>query len=275
MTLGVTLTINQATLSSGTADTSRIDGVPNQLVTLTSTVTGGSATTYTWRFWAYSGTQSVPSISGSSTATATFTPSGGASGFGQTFGIELVIDLGLGTQVSTRRILAIATQFKGLILPVFAESADPTASITNSGSAFIAASTDNAGGNYQGYHPRILAWEQQYENIAGIYNVIPNPNSVTGTVAIWIGSVYLPVCTINIIHAYLGCQTNTDTATLGLYTDGGGSLLTSLSTTSIPHDVTGGTNTTISSAGWYEFHMAASSSVATALCRGIQLNVKS
>jgi hypothetical protein len=88
----------------------------------------------------------------------TFTPPGGAGAYGQSFGLELVVDRGLPTQMRCRRVYKIPTDNLGLLLPLFAEGADPQATLQNSGTAQIANSHDNHDGNWRGYHPSLIDW---------------------------------------------------------------------------------------------------------------------
>lgn len=159
------LRIQVATLTDVPDGESRIDGVPNQLVTLSSIGTGG---THELNFWdvvnpgiagATVTLPAVPVITPLGDGKSwTFTPPGGAGAFGQSFGLELVVDRGLETQARCRRVYKIATAGKGCCYPLFAEGADPQASLQNNGTAQIANSANNHGGNWRGYHPELISW---------------------------------------------------------------------------------------------------------------------
>lgn len=260
--------IDVATVGTGTDDTSRQDGVPNQVVTL-NWVGTGSPVSYLWRFWDYQGDQSLPTINNSTTAVATFTPNGGASGYGQTFGIELVID----GSVTSRRTLKIPTQRELLLLPAYAEEADPDGSLQNMGAPVIAASTDNAGSNYRGWSPAIVATQKAAEKWLGLFSVIPNPSSVYSNVETLLGAVYLQAGTANVFGAELGCLVGTDQAILRLYRQSDDTLITTITRTN-----TLGTasvsNVSIAQAGWYELRGLCNNSVGTAIFRGAYFDMR-
>lgn len=181
--MSAVLKIQVATLSDAPEGESRIDGVPNQLVTIQSTGTGA---THELAFWDVAN----PGVSGSTVnptvptlvplgdgRTWTFLPPGGANAYGQSFGLELIVDRGLSTEARTRRKYAIPTQNQILILPLFGEGADREASLSNHGAVQVAASADNAGGNWRGYHPRLLKWIFQLDQYAGEINISPYPQN--------------------------------------------------------------------------------------------------
>lgn len=157
------LRIQVDTLSDVTDGESRVDGVPDKEVTVRSL---GSGSTHELRFWDVTNPgiggatvlePNVPEITETGDGRSwTFTPPGGAGAFGQSFGLELIVDRGLETQATIRRKYAIPTQDKALILPLFAEGADPEASLQNNGTAQVANSVDNHSGNWRGYHPALL-----------------------------------------------------------------------------------------------------------------------
>jgi hypothetical protein len=253
--------IDQATLSAGTDDTSRIDGVPNQTVTL-NWVGTGTPSSYLWRFFDYVGAFSVPTISNSSSAVATFVPGGGASGYGQTFGVELVIDGG----AKSRRTFKIPTENHALLFPAYSETADVSAALYAPSSA---ASTDNAGSNWRGWAPALTTLQARADRLLGAQNIVPHPSSVEGNVETLLGAVYLPDGTAT-IRAQIGCLDASHQATLRIYRDA--SLVTTLSRTGVLGAVsTTGVSVT---AGWHELRGFCGSSIGTALFRGVFLGVR-
>lgn len=182
--------IQVATLSDVPDGSSRVDGVPNQLVTLMSM---GSGSTHEMRFFdvANPGVAGATSLAPSVPAllalgdgrTWTFTPPGGATGDGQSFGIELIVDRGLlASEAVSRRKYAIPTKLHGRILPVFSEGADPQASLVNQGLVQVAKSVDNAGGNWRGFFPRLLDFlAAQEKQAAGSATILAGTASITVT----------------------------------------------------------------------------------------------
>ena len=220
------LRIQVATLADVPDGQGRIDGVPNELVTVRSIGTG---LTHELRFWdvfnpdiagADVYNPEVPTINAASDGRSwTFTPPGGTDGYGQTFGIELVVDRGLATQARARRIYAIPTRDFQLTYPLFAEGADPQASLFNNGTAQVANSADNHDGNWRGYHPRLLEWIRAVEApILRTFLVEPDPSryqealsfglAAATTDEVHVGTVFLPVCTIVQVTADWGQQTD-------------------------------------------------------------------
>lgn len=159
------LRIQVVTLSDVPDGESRVDGVPNQVVTVRSLGTGS---THELRFWdvcnpgvggATAMDPNVPALTPSGDGRSwTFTPPGGGGAFGQSFGLELIVDRGLTTQQRVRRVYKIPTANLGLLLPLFAEGADPQASLVNAGTAQVGNSADNHDGNWRGYHPGLIDW---------------------------------------------------------------------------------------------------------------------
>jgi hypothetical protein len=260
--------IDQATVGTGTDDTSRVDGVPNQLVTL-NWVGTGSPVSYLWQFWDYAGDQTVPTISNATTATATFTPNGGATGYGQTFGIELVID----GSVTSRRTFKIATQREQLLLPAYAEVADPDGSRQNMGAPVIATSTDNAASNYRGWAPALVSTQKAAEKWLGLFSITPNPSSVYGDVETRLGGAYLQAGTLNTFGAEMGCLVGTDQAILRLYRQSDDTLITTVTRTNTLGIATG-TNVTIAQAGMYEVRGLCNNSTGTAIFASVWFDAR-
>jgi hypothetical protein len=258
--------IDVATVGTGTNDTSRSDGVPNQLVTLNYVGTGGA--TFLWRFWDVVG-GSTPSITNAATSVATFTPSGGVSGFGQSFGIELVTD---GTLIS-RRTYKIPTAREGLLLPVFSELADPAASLFNNGPAEVTASIDNAGGNYRGWAPNVVSTLQQTDKFLGIFSICPAPHFVSGSAETLIGSVFLNPGTANKIEMEAGTLSSSDQSVLKIYRQSDNTLMTTVTKTGLL-GLQSVTNVVIAQAGWYELRGSCSNSAGTALFRGVEFDMR-
>ena len=238
--------IDVATLSAGVSDTSRIDGVPNQLVTLT--YTGAGASAYAWRFWDYQGAQTVPTITNDTTSVATFTPSGGASGYGQSFGIELTVD----STIVSRRVYKIPTLRENFLIPIFAERADPAAALYNQGAGPQAISTDNAASNAFGYAKRMTSFMQTVERLVGrLTGVLRGP--VIGTAETIVGSINIPVGTIITLQVEMGCGVPTDSAVLKLYRQADNTLLATLAPGAGGLALASATNITVANEGVYEF----------------------
>ena len=169
------LRIQVATLADVPDGESRIDGVPNQVVTVRSLGTGS---THDLVFWdvcnpGVAGATvldpEVPTLTiGGDGRSWTFTPPGGGTGFGQSFGLELVVDRGLATEVKVRRMYAIPTENAQRVFPLFAEGADPQASLQNAGATQVGNSVDNHDGNWRGYHPKLVEWMRQVEDTASL-----------------------------------------------------------------------------------------------------------
>jgi hypothetical protein len=157
------LRIQVATLTDVPDGESRVDGVPDEEVTVRSIGTGA---THDLRFWDVSNPgvggatamdPNVPALTATGDGRSwAFTPPGGGSAYGQSFGLELIVDRGLPTQVRCRRVYKIPTSNHGILYPLFAEGADPQASLENNGTTQIGNSHDNHDGNWRGYHPSIL-----------------------------------------------------------------------------------------------------------------------
>lgn len=140
------LQIDQNTLSpTGTPGKARTDGLDGgQLVTLTNT---GAGTTTAFRFLDVPAedTTAVGSLAVTGDPKVwTFSPT--ASVYGS-YLIELIEDLGLGTEVRERRIFGIRTPNFKLLAPALNEVADRTASLINNGAAQIQAADNNADDN--------------------------------------------------------------------------------------------------------------------------------
>ena len=202
------------TLSDVPDGQGRNDGVPDKLVTVRSVGTGS---THELRFWDVANpgvagagftTPSVPALTALGDGrTWTFTPPGGADAFGQTFGLELIVDRGLPTQDRSRHIYAIRTKNLALRLPLFGEGADPQASLLNRGALQIARSADNAGGNWRGFHPVLLEWIVAQDKYLDCICVAPYPQSfVSGdpTVPVHIGTTFLEKGTLLRIEGDFG-----------------------------------------------------------------------
>lgn len=202
------LRIQVATLSDVTDGESRVDGAPSRLVTVTSI---GSGSVHALRFWDTSGVASLPVITKVDERIFTFTPS---AAFGQSFGLELVVDADTATEARVRRKYAIPTERQRIVLPIFAESADPDFSLQNMGTAVIARSTDNAGADGRGWHKRILPALQQIERLGGSVAIVPSPRTIAADAFLPVGSFELPKGSIFALAAHLGCVAPGDTATL-------------------------------------------------------------
>jgi hypothetical protein len=145
------LRIQQATLVDVTDGESRNDGIPNQVVTFTSI---GSGTTHELSVWDVYPVGTPRTLAHPSALVWTINP---GAGYLKSYGVELVVDRGLATEVRCRRVFRIAGQVSGLCAMLFGEDADPTGSLDNAGAAVIAASDDNAGGSYRGFGPHLNA----------------------------------------------------------------------------------------------------------------------
>lgn len=176
------LSIRVATRSDVPDGQSRMDGVPNQVVTLRSMGAGsthevvffdvanpgvGSSTLSPYApdvpsITVYPPGSSMPYPSGDG-RTFYFMPPGGADGHGQSFGLELIVDRGLPTEIRSRRKYAIPTLTHGLIYPVFGEGADPEAAIYNAGATQVGNSCDNTGGSWRGFLPHLIDLMQKFE----------------------------------------------------------------------------------------------------------------
>lgn len=150
------LRIQVATLSDVGDGKSRVDGIPSALVTVTAVGIGGSE--FALRFWALSDGAAEPALTvivvgAYANRQWTFNP---GAGYGRTYGIELIVNGSSRNPATNRRIYAIPTQTLGLILPVFGETADPSASRQTAALAsVIRESTNNADDNPYGYGPAL------------------------------------------------------------------------------------------------------------------------
>lgn len=187
-----------ATLSDVPDDRTREDGVPNQVVTVTAVGLGG--TEFELRFWAVSPNTAVPTLTLVTTGDYayrqwTFNPgsSGGTgSGYGKSFGLELIVNGSSRNPVKRRRRYSIPTQIRGLVFPLHGEDADPTASIQNQGTSVVRDSLGNAGGNPYGYTPNLQAAIAAIETnaaaiAAGAAGAVPTSRLITTTAPLRIG----------------------------------------------------------------------------------------
>lgn len=277
--------IQVATLTDVSDGQARIDGVPDQLVTLRSV---GSGSSHLFRFWDVTN----PSL-GSATApvvptitpigdgrTFTFTPPGGASGYGQSFGIELIVDQGLDTEVRSRHIYAIPTQNTGIVLPVFAEGADPQASLQNHGATQVANCADNAGGNWRGYHPRLIEWIALQDKSVGQIYVSPSPTSappaVDATIPVHVATVYLQAGTLFSLAADIGDLVSVSrVTTLALKLQASPfTQLTSLARTGLKLWTSSDVDVAIPADAAYELYIHSDDASGVWACKGIRLLVR-
>lgn len=278
------LRIQVATLSDVPDGQSRIDGVPNQVVTLRSTGTGGS---HLIRFFDVTN----PGISGATSTdpnvpaltpvgdgrSYTFTPGGGSSGWGQSFGIELIVDQGLTTEVRSRRKYAIPTENLGVILPLFAEGADPQASLNNAGTLQIQKSVDNADDNWRGYHPRLLDWLIAQDKYVGTINLVPYPSSGTGTTPVHVGTVYLNAGSLVSLGTDLGDLADAGIeTTIEIYSQNPPVLLVSESVTQLKAwvDFAQSPVVSIPASGPFEIYINSEDAAGVWACNGIRLSTR-
>jgi hypothetical protein len=150
--------------SVGTPGESRNDGEPGVLVTVTALSVG--ATTRTLRFANIEPhSDSSPALAHPTSTTWTFTPP--ADAYGRAYLLELVEDEGRETASTVRRTLRIPTENLGLLMPAPMETANPLASRQNNGPTVVAASNDNAGGNYLGWSDHLSTWLRTIDDQLG------------------------------------------------------------------------------------------------------------
>jgi len=269
------LRIQVATLSDVPDGESRVDGVPNQVVTLRSV---GSGTTHEVRFWDVAnpgiGTPLAPSVPTISPVgdgrTYTFTPPGGASGYGQTFGIELIVDRGIfddtgrSLEVRSRRIYAIPTERTRTVLPVFGEGADPQAALYNHGPVQLAASADNAGGNWRGYAARLLSLIALQDLHLGVVDLTAYPQSPPSgpphTTETHVATVELEAGTLYQIGADIGDLSNgAESTRLIIRKQSDASLLHTMTVTQLKVWATEAVNIIIPARAAYEVYVKSSS----------------
>jgi hypothetical protein len=157
------MTIEVATQPPGAAGEARNDGLAGQLVTLKST---GVGSTHLIRLLTTT-EAAVPTLTQTLPTEWTFTPPSA----GEAYLLELVVDEGLATEIRTRRTFRIPTENFGLLVPAPNEAADPAGSLINNGSAVVEASNDNAGGNWEGWEPRMTAWLKKVDTFARGFDI--------------------------------------------------------------------------------------------------------
>lgn len=263
--------IQVATLGDVTDGESRVDGAPSLLVTVTSI---GSGSLHALRFWDTAGVASLPVISNPSDRVFTFTPS---AAFGQSFGLELVVDADTSDEARVRRKYSIPTERERYVLPVFGESADPDFSLQNGGTAVIAKSTDNAGADGRGWHKRLLPVLQALERLAGSIAIVPSPRTVAGDVFASVGSFELPKGSIFALAAHLGCVDIGDTATLEIRLVSDDTVIASIGVDpGLPAILQTATTLPIALADrtWVYAALKSDNPAGTAVCAGISIQVR-
>lgn len=147
-------------ISGAPNGSSRNDGVPGVLVTVTNVSPGSGSN----ELVILNKSGAAPPALGGSSPTWTFLPPGGV--YGQTYVLRLSVDDGPGVgEDTTTRTFRIPTEHLGLLIPGPNEQAHPAASLQNNGAAIIEASYDNFGGNYLGWDGAGRAWLEYIEEL--------------------------------------------------------------------------------------------------------------
>lgn len=263
--------IEVATLGSAPDGESRSDGQPNLEVTVRSIGTGQ---THALRFWDIRGGYSIPAIATQADNKSwKFTPQGGADAWGQSFGLELVVDDNLASKVTSRRKYSIPTKRLGFVLPLFGEVADRTAAIYNAGVDVVAASVDNEAGDWSGWAKRIETALRRID-AANPLRFYGSPEQGDGDEYVHFATMRLPIGTLKGIEADIGCIDPADTVSLQVRKKSDASVIATLTRTGALAWATGAFSVAIASETLVELRLKCSDAAGTWICRGGEMLIR-
>lgn len=107
--------------------------------------------------------------------------------------------------------------------------------------------------------------------VSNISRFIPAPNSVTGTVETYVGSVYIKVGNILTIRAMLGSQNPVHSASLRMRRFTGATLITTVGGVAGALGNRTVSNVSITNEDWYDMFMFSSDPAGVAICGGVSL----
>ncbi len=197
-----------------------------------------------------------------------FTPPGGDGAYGQSFGLELVVDAGRDTEVRCRRKYAIPTRAMGLVFPLFGEGADPEGALFNATNDVIARSVDNHGGNWRGFQPDLLRWISESERLMPRVQFKASPITGTDVTAYHVDTIWLEAGTVGRIGADIGCVDPAHRVKLDLTAQAGGAPVASFTRTGSKLWAWSSQLDVVVAQGPYEIILTGLDAGETWLCRG-------